>query len=125
VCEARGVIRRVESDDWARLRDVRLRALEGDPDAFLETVENARTFPDVRWRERARSTERTVTFAHECDGAFNGMVSAFVGDDATTAYLVGMWVAPDLRGSGVARELVGPRDRVVAPTRAHACRPLR
>jgi GNAT superfamily N-acetyltransferase len=102
-----------------------LRALEGDPDAFLETVENARTFTGVRWRERARATERTVTFAYECDGAFNGMVSAFVGDDATTAYLVGMWVAPDLRGSGVARELVGPRDRVVAPTRAHACRPLR
>ena len=88
VCEARGVIRRVEPDDWERLRDVRLRALASDPDAFLETVENARTFPDVRWRERARSTERTVTFVHERDGAFDGMVSAFVGDDAATAYLV-------------------------------------
>ena len=116
VCEARGVIRRVEPDDWERLRDVRLRALASDPDAFLETVENARTFLDVRWRERARATERTVTFVHERDGAFDGMVSAFVGDDAATAHLVGMWVAPDLRGSGVARELV---EHVVEWSRAH------
>ena len=101
-----GLIRRVESDDWERLRDARLRALESDPDAFLETVENARTFPDERWRERARPTERSVSFVYERGPAFDGMVSAFVGDDAETAFLVGMWVAPDLRGSSVARELV-------------------
>lgn len=47
---------------------------------------------------------------HERAGAFDGMVTAFVGEIAETVYLVGMWVAPDLRGSGVARELV---ERVV------------
>jgi GNAT superfamily N-acetyltransferase len=106
-CEAVSMIRRVESDDWECLRDVRLRALASDPDAFLETVEDARTLPDERWRERARPSEHDVTFVHERDDAFDGMVSAFVDDDAETVHLVGMWVAPDLRGSGVARELVG------------------
>jgi ribosomal protein S18 acetylase RimI-like enzyme len=100
------VIRRVEPGDWERLRDVRLRALASDPDAFLETVENARTFPDEQWRVRARPSERRVTFVYERAGAFDGMVTAFVGEDAETVYLVAMWAAPDLRGSGVARELV-------------------
>src|SRR5689334_1612913 len=101
------MIRRVESDDWKRLRDARLRALASDPDAFLETVGDARTFPDKRWRERARPSKQNVAFVHERDDAFDGMVSALVDDDAETVHLVGMWVAPDLRGSGVARELVG------------------
>jgi GNAT superfamily N-acetyltransferase len=119
------MIRRVESDDWERLRDVRLRALASDPDAFLETVEDARTFPDERWRERAQPSEHDVTFVHERDDAFDAMVSAFVDDDAETVHLVGMWVAPDLRGSGVARELVGRILEWVAQPRARAYCPLR
>ena len=107
VREADAVIRRVRPDDWERLRDVRLRALTSDREAFIETVENARMFTEARWRERATPTERNVTFVHERNGTFDAMVSAFVGDDADTAYLVGMWVAPELRGTGVARELVG------------------
>jgi ribosomal protein S18 acetylase RimI-like enzyme len=100
------VIRRVETEDWQLLRDVRLRALATDPEAFIETVENARTFSDERWRERARPSERSVTFAYEREGAFDAMVSAFAGDETETFYLVAMWVAPDLRGLGVARKLV-------------------
>ena len=76
------MIRRVETDDWERLRDVRLRALASDPDAFRETVEDARTFDD----------------------------------DAETVHLVGMWIAPDLRGSGVAPELV---ERIIEWSRSH------
>jgi GNAT superfamily N-acetyltransferase len=100
------VIRRVESGDWRRLRDVRLRALATDPDAFLETVEVARTFPAARWRQRAQPSDRHVTFVHDREGAFDAMVSAFTDDASETVHLVGMWVAPDLRGSGIARELV-------------------
>lgn len=101
------MIRRVEPDDWERLRDARLRALASDPDAFLQKVEEARTFPNEHWQERARPSDDQVTFVHEGDDAFNGMVTAFVTDDEPgTSYLVGMWVAPELRGSGVAAELV-------------------
>jgi ribosomal protein S18 acetylase RimI-like enzyme len=106
VCEAEGVIRRVASEDWERLRAVRLHALASDPEAFLETVENARAFTDDHWRERARPTERNATFVYERAGAFMGMVTALAGDDAEAVSLVGVWVAPDLRGTAVARELV-------------------
>jgi GNAT superfamily N-acetyltransferase len=85
-------------------------------DAFLETAANARTFPDELWRERAQPSDSNSTFVHELDGAFVGMVSAFVADDPETAYLVGMWVAPELRGSGVASELV---ESIIEWSRTH------
>jgi RimJ/RimL family protein N-acetyltransferase len=100
------VARRVELGDWQRLRDVRLRALAGDPDAFLQTLEQAQTFPDEHWHERARPSDTQVTFVHEHGDVFDASVSAFVSDAPGISYLVGMWVAPELRGSGVAGELV-------------------
>ena len=51
------VIRQVLREDWERLRDVRLRALAHDPEAFLETHAQASTFPDELW-QRARHARR-------------------------------------------------------------------
>jgi GNAT superfamily N-acetyltransferase len=99
------VIRRAEAADWERLRDVRLRALAADPHAFLESFEHARELPEAHWRDRATPNEIQVTFVEERSGAFTAMVAAFVADDPHTAYLVGMWVAPEVRGTGVAVQL--------------------
>ena len=100
------MVRRADASDWERLRDVRLRALATDPHAFLETVEDARTLPDVHWRERATASETQATFVEEREGSFAAMVAVFVADDPATAYLVGMWVEPELRGTGIAIQLV-------------------
>jgi GNAT superfamily N-acetyltransferase len=118
LCEADGLIRQLEPNDWRRLREARLRGLASDPGAFLVTLDEARKFPDERWRERAVQTETNVTFVYERADVFDAMVGAFVGDNAVSVYLVGMWVAPDLRGSGVARQLV---ERVVAWARSCGC----
>lgn len=100
------MIRRIDEKDWERLRDVRLRALSTDPAAFIETHENAASHPDDRWRERATPTDRQASFAYERAGRFDGLVSCFLADDPAPAFLVAMWVAPDLRGTGAARALV-------------------
>jgi GNAT superfamily N-acetyltransferase len=100
------VIRRIDENHWERLRDVRLRALSTDPAAFIETYENAASDPDDRWRERATPTQRQASFAYERAGRFDGLVSCFVADDPAATFLVAMWVAPELRGTGAARELV-------------------
>jgi len=110
------VIRQVLRDDWERLRDVRLRALTQDPDAFLETHAAAAAFPDERWQERATPADDRSSFVVERDGRFDGLVSCFVADDPTTVFLVAMWVAPELRGTGHARALV---ERVVDWARDH------
>ena len=104
------MIRQVLRDDWERLRDVRLLALAEDPEAFLETHAEASKFPDARWQERATPADESSSFVVERDGRFDGLVSCFVAADPATVFLVAMWVAPELRGTGIARALV---ERVV------------
>jgi GNAT superfamily N-acetyltransferase len=103
---AAAVITQIGEPDWQKLRDVRLRALAQDPAAFIETYTNASSFPEERWREQATPSARQASFAYERDGRFDGLVSAFVADDPETVFLVAMWVAPELRGTGAARGLV-------------------
>jgi len=98
------MIRRVEADDWELLRDVRLRALREDPDAFLSTHAEESAFPESVWQERARQAHGASFIAVE-DGAPEGLATGIAIDPASVM-LVGMWVAPALRGSGVARDLV-------------------
>jgi RimJ/RimL family protein N-acetyltransferase len=110
------MIRQIQTDDWERLRDVRLRALEQAPEAYLETLANASNFPDDLWMERATPDDEGCSFAVERDGRFEGLVGCFVADDPATVFLVAMWLAPELRGTGVASELV---ERVVDWARKH------
>ena len=100
------MIRLVKACDWERLREARLRALATDPYAFVETLEEAERFLEPDWRRRATPTETRAAFVEERDGSFAAMVAAFVDEDQTTVYLVGMWVSPELRRTGIAVELV-------------------
>ncbi|HET8606675.1 MAG TPA: GNAT family N-acetyltransferase [Gaiellaceae bacterium] len=100
------MIRRTGADDWQLLREARLRALAEEPDAFVEAHAAALAFPESRWRERAAETADSVTFVHEADGRFDGMVSGFLEGDPETVFLVSMWVAPERRGLGLAQALV-------------------
>lgn len=100
------MITQIGEQDWQRLRDVRLRALAQDPAAFIETRTNASSFSEERWRERATPSQRRASFGYEHEDRFDGLVSAFIADDPETVFLVAMWVAPELRGTGTARRLV-------------------
>jgi len=100
------MIRQLRQEDWKLLREVRLRALKSDPSAFIETHSAASTFPEELWQERATPSDRSTSFAAENEGRFDGLVSAFVATDPKTVFLVAMWVAPRLRGTGIARGLV-------------------
>jgi ribosomal protein S18 acetylase RimI-like enzyme len=109
------MIRRVDTEDWEKLRSVRLRALASDPGAFLQTHAEASTLSREHWRERATPSETQASFLLEDAG----MVSCFVADDPHVVFLVGMWVAPERRGTGAARALV---EHVLDWSRAHDAR---
>ena len=68
--------------------------------------ERVEPFPTSGGAMRATPSERQASFGFERDGRFDGLVSCFVADDPATVFLVAMWVAPELRGTGAARELV-------------------
>jgi GNAT superfamily N-acetyltransferase len=93
-------VRRATAEDWQCLRDLRLRALEESPDAFLATIAEAQARSDEDWRDWSSGSDGVIFV----DEAFGGMAGGFVTDDGD-AMLWGMWVAPERRGSGLAEAL--------------------
>src|SRR4051794_13206647 len=47
-------IRRVRPEEWQAHRDIRLRALQSDPDAFGVTLEEALAEDDAAWQRRTQ-----------------------------------------------------------------------
>jgi GNAT superfamily N-acetyltransferase len=107
------LIRRVEPDDWATLREARLAALADAPYAFGSTLAREEGLAEADWRRRIT---RSAYFMAWRDGQRAGIAAgiseqaarAAGADDAQpgTAHLVSMWVDPVARGRGVADALV-------------------
>jgi GrpB-like predicted nucleotidyltransferase (UPF0157 family)/GNAT superfamily N-acetyltransferase len=103
-------IRRIQAGDAAILRRVRLAALTDVPDAFGSTRAQTEIRPEGYWTERAdrqSSGDHSVAYFAEDNAVPCGLVGGFRSDeDAATASLVSMWVAPTHRRRGVGRLLV-------------------
>lgn len=102
------VIRRLGSDDWQLLRDLRLAALQESPAAFLSTYDREASFDEATWRSRL---ETSAYFVAEAEGAAIGMVCAYrhaepESDGPPEMELVSMWVGPDRRRRGIGARLV-------------------
>lgn len=98
-------VRPVTGVDWETLRELRLRALATDPDAFGGTHEHAAARPVSDWKQRSEASElglQSRWFAAVADdGQWVGIALAAT-DDAGNAHLFGMWVQPEARGSSAA-----------------------
>jgi ribosomal protein S18 acetylase RimI-like enzyme len=94
-------VRRLTATDWMALRDARLAALAEAPYAFSSTVAREQAFTEQTWRERAGSGR---TFAAWDGDAIVGLATGLPEDGQW--HLVGMWVSPKVRGTGVADRLV-------------------
>lgn len=113
------VIRSIRADEWPAVKELRLRALR-DPVAhlaYLETYEDAATRPDSYWRERAAGSAGGVSGAQQIvaegpGGQWLGTLTVWVEEAGTTdwagffverrqAHVVGVFVRPEWRGSGL------------------------
>jgi len=101
----RVTVERLQPGDEARLRAVRLRALQDAPDAFETTFEESSARPAEHWRD---AIARLATFVATSDGGGDvGLVRGAPHDQSPAAgYLVSMWVAPEARGQGIGAALV-------------------
>ena len=98
------MIERLRSGDGPRLRALRLRALEGAPDAFGSTVEEALRRSEPEWEAQV---EALPTYVWREAGVDLAMVRAAPhDDDPSAAYLLSMWVGPEVRGRGIGAALV-------------------
>lgn len=90
-------MRAIGADDWADLREVRLRALADAPDAFGATLAAAESQPESFWRERAGSAGLTLLVWEDARPVAMGGIHA---PTPGTGMVWGMWTAPEARGKG-------------------------
>ncbi|WP_300733220.1 GNAT family N-acetyltransferase [Pseudomonas sp.] len=98
-------IRLTQKRDWKLLKQARLAALLDTPTAFGVSYGSALDNTDEQWQERADSSTGTQFWLALEGGNPLGMVGAVI-NNVGRCNLIGMWVHPALRGSGVADQLV-------------------
>lgn len=93
--------------EWQKYKEIRLRSLKDDPQAFGSNYDKEIQYQDDRWKSRLES-EKYLFFA-KLGGQIVGMVGAFQTDqDKTTrsANVFGVFVASEARGKSVSTKLM-------------------
>jgi GNAT superfamily N-acetyltransferase len=98
-------VRAFGPDQWDLIREVRLRSLADAPDAFTSPYEREAAFDEETWRSRAVTCQWFVAFDADQPIGIAGGTDGW-STDSSERELVGMWVAPDRRGQGVAALLL-------------------
>ncbi len=103
-------IRRLGTDEWRTLRELRLRALLESPAAFAESLTEAAARPDAGWSELTASvaapTEQAA-FVAWFDDAPVGIVYALLDrQNPHAGRLGGLWVDRGMRKRGIGAALV-------------------
>ncbi len=116
------VVRRVEAHEWQLVRDLRLEALR-DADAalaYLDTLDDALARDDEFWQQRTRAASAGASAAQFVAITTSGWVGAATGlarqpgsldhldrrVDTARVDVVGVYVAPDARSTGVIDRLL-------------------
>jgi GNAT superfamily N-acetyltransferase len=106
------LVRRVRPGDWPEFRRLRLEALKDTPLAFVEQYDEAIVLPDEAWQERAARCaadgDRAAFVAAVGDRLIGTMTCIAEPEVAghSSAQIVGVYLTPERRGSGVAVDLL-------------------
>lgn len=94
---------------WKEYRDLRLRALTEEPQAFASNYTENALKPDIFWQERLDPVLEHETpwllFAKKGDKLV-GMVGAYTKEEKDTVEIIAVYVVPEERGKGVAKKLM-------------------
>ena len=103
----------LSEDDWGRLRDIRLAALENDGHAFGGNLEAESAYDESAWREKFQIFTGVMA---EVDGKDVGFMSIenLEGDFGATCWIGSCWIRPEYRGKGVLQSMFDFVDQVAA-----------
>lgn len=103
------VVSRCLPEDWQLWRDLRLRSLRTDPDAFGSSWQRERGFGESDWRGRLATSYAVTAFRDKQAVGMGG----FFEEASGVVCVVAMWTVPGARGEGVgARVLAHVLDAV-------------
>ena len=100
-------MRRIQPEDWKALRDLRLRALEREPQAFCATVDQEARLSQAIWEERARmgaESSRSATMVVARGSDLCGMTVIKIEEKRAEVYAV--YLDEELRGRGLAAQML-------------------
>ncbi len=95
---------------WKEYRDLRLRALREDSQAFSSSYLTAKDLPDEHWQRRLDEAQQGqrgwLLFARD-EGKLIGMIGAYVPEGtADTVTIVSVYVPNEQRGRGISSGLM-------------------
>jgi ribosomal protein S18 acetylase RimI-like enzyme len=97
-------VRVLSEADWQEYRAIRLTALQEAPDAFASTYREESQLDEPTWRSAMVRAHRLLALRGTNPV---GVVSVGpVADEEGAADVFGLWVAPEVRNTGVAWQLV-------------------
>jgi ribosomal protein S18 acetylase RimI-like enzyme len=99
---------RLLPEEWPAYRELRLEALQSEPQAFHSTYSECATRPDSFWRARLEAAEgdnQWLLFARDDKGKLIGMVGAVI-EEPRVASVISVYVTSEARGLGIGLELM-------------------
>lgn len=104
------IVRRIRLGEWNTFREIRLASLKDSPDSFATTYESALERTKQSWMDQAESSAEgadSATFLVFDDESPVGVAALYRDENAMdSGELVQVWVAPEYRGTGTAKELI-------------------
>ena len=91
--------------DWRRLRSLRLQSLADSPHAYGASHEVESELTQDAWLERMAKAKYFAASIDDKDCAIMS-IEELEGDFGANIWLGGCWVNPDVRGTGVMKEMI-------------------
>jgi GNAT superfamily N-acetyltransferase len=94
----------IHSNEWQRLRAIRLKSLTVNPEAFGGTYEIESVENESEWRKKFEKFDFLIASIDGHDAALMS-VEKLDGDFGATCWIGGCWSDPEFRGVGLLREM--------------------
>ncbi len=105
-------IRVLTVKDWEQFKQIRLKALQTDPQAFFVTYEKELETTDEEWQDKLQKQTKVYVGSFKEDSII-GLAGAFTMDTPQEWILISVYVDPEFRGQDIAGQLVRVIEDVV------------